>query len=120
MTIEEKIEEERAALRSDGLIPVTKETFFEWKAKRAEKRQKELEDKMKLAQDDKAIKKAAQKGKNSIMNGRALFTYNPDLFEDEEGAAAEYEEEKEGEEEKVDESLFGGENAEAEEDVDFD
>ena len=26
-------------------------------------------------------------GKNSIMNGRALFSYNPDLFTDADGAA---------------------------------
>lgn len=56
------------------------------------------------------------------MNGRALFTYNPDLFKDDDGAAAAdiYEEEKEAEPEKVDQSLFSGENAEADEDVDFD
>ena len=35
-TLEEKIEEERAALPSEGLTPVTKESFFAWKAKRAE------------------------------------------------------------------------------------
>ena len=34
-TIEEKIEEERAALKSDGLTPVTKESFFAWKERRA-------------------------------------------------------------------------------------
>ena len=33
-TIEEQIEEERAALRSDGLTPVTKESFFAWKERR--------------------------------------------------------------------------------------
>lgn len=33
-TIEEKIEAERAALRSDDLTPVTKENFFAWKARR--------------------------------------------------------------------------------------
>jgi len=35
---------------------------------------------MKKAADDKAAQKKASKGKNSIMNGRALFSYNPDLF----------------------------------------
>lgn len=34
-TLEEQIEEERAALKSDGLTPVTKESFFAWKEKRA-------------------------------------------------------------------------------------
>ena len=33
-TIEERIEEERAALRSDGLTPVTLESFLAWKEKR--------------------------------------------------------------------------------------
>lgn len=33
-TIEEKIEEERAALSSEGLTPVTKESFFAWKERR--------------------------------------------------------------------------------------
>lgn len=35
-TLEEIIEEERAALPADGLTPVTKESFFAWKKKRAE------------------------------------------------------------------------------------
>lgn len=30
-------------------------------------------------------KKAGGGGKNSIMNGRALFSYNPDLFKDDQG-----------------------------------
>jgi len=34
-TMEEQIEEERAALRSDGLTPVTKESFFAWKERKA-------------------------------------------------------------------------------------
>jgi len=34
MTLEEIIEEERAALPNEGLTPVTKESFFAWKAKR--------------------------------------------------------------------------------------
>ena len=35
MTLEEKIEEERANLPSDGLTPVTFESFMKWKADRA-------------------------------------------------------------------------------------
>lgn len=35
-TIEEIIEEERANLEHDKLTPVTKETFFDWKKKKAE------------------------------------------------------------------------------------
>lgn len=37
-TLEEKIEKERAALPSKGLTPVTKESFFAWKARRAEQK----------------------------------------------------------------------------------
>ena len=37
-TLEERIEEERAALKSDGLTPVTKESFFAWKERRAKKK----------------------------------------------------------------------------------
>lgn len=78
----------------------------------------------------------AKKGKN-IMNGRALFKYNPDMFEDDENAAdaATYVEEGEEEEKKesekydegekaeeavVDKDLFAGETVEDDEDVDFD
>ena len=37
-TLEERIEEERAALKSDGLTPVTKESFFAWKDRRKKRR----------------------------------------------------------------------------------
>ena len=89
-TLEEKIEEERLALKSDGLTPVTKESFFAWKARRAERKQKELEEKMKeeeakLATKGKGGAGGGKKGFN-IMNGRALFTYNPDLFQDDANA----------------------------------
>lgn len=105
MTLEEIIEEERANLNTDDLTPVTKDTFFAWKKRKAEEKQRELEEKMK-----EESKKPS--GKN-IMNGRALFTYNPDLFEDDDNAADEqtYEEtqeegdEERKEEEKVEENI---------------
>jgi len=92
---------------------------------------------MKKAADDKAKIKAAAKGKNSIMNGRALFTYNPELFKDDENAIEEKlvkaevefgdnpnyeqdEEEKVGDEEAVDNDLFAGEEVNEDEEVDFD
>jgi hypothetical protein len=58
------------------------------------------------------------------MNGRALFTYNPDLFVDDENAADDkdmeaIEEEKE-EEAKVDNDLFANEAVDEDEEVDFD
>ena len=116
-TMEEKIEEERAALPSEGLTPVTKESFLAWKERRKQKKQDDLEKEMKAAEDAKAKGKAA-KGKNSIMSGRALFTYNPDLFKDDENAAAgdAYEEE----ESKVDSNLFAAEEVNEDEEVDFD
>ena len=48
-SLEEQIEAERAALPSDGhdgngLTPVTKESFFAWKARKAAKKQTDLEE----------------------------------------------------------------------------
>lgn len=48
-TIEEKIEVERAALKFADLTPVTKESFFAWKDRRAAMKQKALEDELKSA-----------------------------------------------------------------------
>jgi hypothetical protein len=77
---------------------------------------------MKNAEIEKTTKKKGA-GKNSIMNGRALFTYNPDLFVDDDNAAAEADMEdikEEAEEAKVDTDLFAGETVDADEEVDFD
>lgn len=97
ITLEEKIEEERAALPSTGLTPVTLESFKEWKIRKAERKQKELEDRMK-----EEAKKAGSKGGSNILSGRALFKYDPTLFKDDEEAALGdiYEERNEDEEEK--------------------
>lgn len=145
-TLEEKIEEQRMALSSEGLTPVTKESFFAWKARRAEKKQRELEEKMKEEEAKLAAKGKGGTGggkRNNIMSGRALFAYNPDLFKDDENAgdAQDYEEEEKKEsdapkaekkyddagkgEEKVadvavDQDLFAAEAGEVDEDVDFD
>lgn len=75
MTLEEKIEEERAALPSEGLTPVTLATFLDWKKRKAERKQKELEERMK----EEAKKSASQKG-TGILSGRALFKFDPNLF----------------------------------------
>lgn len=134
-TLEEKIEAERMALSSEGLTPVTKESFFAWKARRAERKQKELEDKMreeelKLVSKGKGGTGGAKR--NNIMSGRALFAYNPDLFQDDDnaGAADDYtEESKEGEKKDtktyeskvaVDSELFAADAGQVEEEVDFD
>ena len=83
MTLEEKIEEERANLSSVNLTPVTLTSFMEWKKHKAEKKQKDLEDKMK-----EEAKKSSTKGYN-IMSGKALFKYDPSLFKDDDEAADE-------------------------------
>lgn len=77
---------------------------------------------MKKVADDKAAKKLASKGKNSIMNGRALFQFNPDLFVDNDDEATNeiLVKNENQEEEKVDESLFAGEVVDEDEEVDFD
>jgi len=130
-TLEEVIEEERSALKYDDLTPVTKESFFAWKKRRAEKKQKELEDRMK-AEEEKAAKGkkgGGGQGKNSILNGRALFLYNKELFKDDDNAAdIDFgEEESKAEvapakkEAIVDKNLFAAEaDAALDEDVDFD
>ena len=92
--IEDWIEEERAKLPSEGLTPVTLETFMEWKKKKAAEKEKEIEDKRKAE-----VKKKGGRGLN-VLSGRALFKFDPTLFKDDEGAADadEYEEEEEKEE----------------------
>ena len=92
MTLEEKIEEERRALPSEGLIPVTFETFTQWKKDKAERKQKELEER--IAQEQAKGKKGDSKN-FGFMSGKALFTYDPTLFQDDDGAAddTQYEEE---------------------------
>ena len=61
-----------------------------WKARKAEERKKALEEKV------KEESKKAGGGKN-ILSGKALFTFNPTLFKDDDNAVDEgaYEEEKE-------------------------
>jgi hypothetical protein len=82
--IEEIIEEERANLKSDGLTPVTAESFAAWKERRNARKQKELEDKM---AEEAAKAKGGKKGaKSGIMSGKALFTYDPTLFKDDDDA----------------------------------
>jgi hypothetical protein len=65
---------------------------MDWKKRKAEEKQKAMEEKMK-----EEVKKASGK---SIMSGRALFKYDPNLFVDDEEAADEqtYEEREELEE----------------------
>ncbi len=92
MTLEEKIEEERSNLISSECTPVTLESFNKWKADRAARKQAELE--AKIAAEEAKGKK--DKSQMQFMSGRALFQYNPDLFEDAEDAGdVEFEDEEE-------------------------
>ena len=76
MTLEEKIEEERAALSSEGLTPVTAESFAQWKKDRAAKKQADIEARIK-AEEAKGKK---DKNRLAFMSGRALFSYDATLF----------------------------------------
>ena len=69
MTLEEKIEEERAALPSEGLTPVTYENFMKWKADRAARLLAEAAAKA----EAEAASKARDKHNTAFMSGRALF-----------------------------------------------
>ena len=81
LTFEEQIEEERKLLTGD-LTPVTFESFMAWKAEKAKKKQEELEAKIK-AEESKGKK---DKSQMRFMSGKALFTYNPDMFVDDDAA----------------------------------
>lgn len=122
MTLEERIDEERAALRTDGCTRVTKESFEAWKLRKAEEEERAVEEKRK-----EAVKKQGGKGLQ-VMSGRMLFKYDPTLFKDDENALdaemydiAEGDSEEEKEQEgRVDEELFQAEAAAEEEEPDFD
>jgi len=82
ISIEDQIEIERAALPSGG-TPVTEETFKQWLIKRAENK-RDAEEKERQA----IIDASAKKGQKGIgLSGRDLFTYDPSLFIDDDGAA---------------------------------
>lgn len=120
MTLEERIEEERANLQSEGLTRVTKATFEEWKLRKREEEERKVEEAR-----QEAAKKQGGKGLQ-VMSGRMLFKYDPTLFKDDDNAidadmyeVQEEDETKEEEEAKVDTELFQQEAAQ-EEEPDFD
>ena len=82
ISIEEQIEMERAALPSGG-TQVTEENFKVWLMRKAEERLA-AQEKEKQAIIDASSKKG-QKGLG--LSGRDLFTYDPSLFIDDDGAA---------------------------------
>jgi uncharacterized protein (DUF305 family) len=104
LSIEEEIEEERKKLPTTGLTPVTPATFQAFKERKAKRKMEEME-----AKRVEEAKKTGSKGYNAL-SGRALFTYDPTLFVDDEAADTNtYSERVE-----VDEAVFA-----AEEDVDL-
>jgi len=82
-TIEDVIEEQRAALTAAGIkgTPVTAATFAVWKETKKRRRQLELEARVKAEQ----AKKKGGKGL-SVLSGKELFSFDEDLFKDDEGA----------------------------------
>lgn len=73
---------------------------------------------MKEQEEKNAKLKAGKSRANNVMNGRALFTYNPDLFQDDDNAADSKAYEETKADAPVDGSLFNAEGAD--DDVDFD
>ena len=67
LPLEERIEQQRLELPSEGLTPVTKETFMAWKVKK----QKEKEKLEKIAAMEK------KGGGSKILSGKALFKFDP-------------------------------------------
>jgi len=100
LCIEELVEEERAKLSSKG-TPVTLERFLEWKEKK--RIQREVEDAKKVEEAKKH-----SKGVN-LLSGRALFSFDPTMFADDDDAVdgeAYDEREEEGQEEEEGERKY--------------
>eukprot|EP00002_Diphylleia_rotans_P012412 TRINITY_DN2427_c0_g1_i1.p1 TRINITY_DN2427_c0_g1~~TRINITY_DN2427_c0_g1_i1.p1 ORF type:complete len:368 (+),score=110.80 TRINITY_DN2427_c0_g1_i1:81-1184(+) len=77
-SLEELLESERQHVV--GRTPVTLETFQAWKEK------KKVEKKVAIEEAEKKKQDAIRLGRHP-MSGRDLFTFNPDLFIDDDGAA---------------------------------
>ena len=113
ISLEEQIEIERAALPAGG-TPVTEESFKKWLVDRANRKREAAE------QEKQAIIDAASKKGQKVpfgLSGRDLFTFDPTLFVDDDGAAdqqlyAEMEETNE----VFDEELFEDEDVDFEDD----
>jgi hypothetical protein len=82
LTIEEIIENERAALPSGG-TQVTEETFKAWLKRNAELKREAAE-----KERQAIIEASSKKDQRGIgLSGRDLFTFDPSLFVDDDGAA---------------------------------
>ncbi|CAJ0571926.1 unnamed protein product, partial [Mesorhabditis spiculigera] len=80
VSLEELIEKERSALSSKNLTKVTLQTFIAWKKRKLREKKKADEE------AEKAKQAKAKMGKHGGMSGRDLFTYNPDLIQDDDEA----------------------------------
>ncbi|KRZ45170.1 ADP-ribosylation factor-like protein 1, partial [Trichinella pseudospiralis] len=89
ITLEDLIEKERAAL-GDNLVRVTLQTFLKWKERKRKERC------MQRAAEEKRKRNAYKAGKDVVLSGRELFTFNPDLIDqdDEEADETKYKAEK--------------------------
>ena len=72
---------------------MTPETFAKWKKDRMERKQVAIFSPLEAEKEKEDAEKANEKKKVSskearLLSGRALFIYNPNLFVDDEGAAA--------------------------------
>lgn len=88
-TIEDIIEEQRAALQAEGKTgtPVNAETFAKWRAAKLAKRQAAAEARVKA----ESLKKKGGKGL-SVLSGKELFNFNSSLFVDDNSAISAKEE----------------------------
>ncbi|OUC40757.1 hypothetical protein D917_03824 [Trichinella nativa] len=106
ITLEELIEKERAAL-GDNLVRVTLQTFLKWKERKRKERC------MQRVAEEKRKRNAYKAGKDVVLSGRELFTFNPDLInqDDEEADETKYKAEKQDTDDdvegvEVNESMF--------------
>uniref|UniRef100_A0A915AWM8 C3H1-type domain-containing protein n=1 Tax=Parascaris univalens TaxID=6257 RepID=A0A915AWM8_PARUN len=76
ISLEELIEKERAALSSKNLTKITLKSFVEWKKRKLRER------KHKIAEAEKEKKKNFKCGRSVGLSGRDLFTFNPDLIQE--------------------------------------
>lgn len=80
ISIEEIIEQQRASLGAKGATPVTEASLAKWKEDKKKRKAEDLEKKRK-----EEAKRNGGRGLN-ILSGRALFSYDPTLFRDDDEA----------------------------------
>ena len=81
ITLEEQLELDRDALKYEDCTPVTLESFTAWKQRRDEKK---IEDALKKQKEEESAGKKSKGAKQGFLNGRTLFSYDPNLFKEQE------------------------------------